>query len=116
MVQKVNLAVVAKSPIQRILEFTKPRGWHNLRLLSDANNTYHHDYHGENEKGGQLPMLNVFARRDGRIQHTWGTELLFVPSDPGQDGRHVDMIWPLWNLFDTTPEGRGEKFYPRLSY
>jgi predicted dithiol-disulfide oxidoreductase (DUF899 family) len=26
------------------------------------------------------------------------------------------MIWPLWNMFDFTPEGRGEKWYPRLYY
>jgi predicted dithiol-disulfide oxidoreductase (DUF899 family) len=30
--------------------------------------------------------------------------------------RHVDMIWPLWNLFDFTPEGRGTSWYPKLSY
>jgi len=28
----------------------------------------------------------------------------------------VDMIWPLWNLFDLTPEGRGTDWYPRLAY
>ena len=42
--------------------------------------------------------------------------LLFAPADPGQDGRHVDMIWPLWNLFDFTPEGRGQKWSPKLTY
>jgi predicted dithiol-disulfide oxidoreductase (DUF899 family) len=41
---------------------------------------------------------------------------LYAPTEPGQDGRHVDQIWPLWNLFDFMPEGRGEKWYPRLSY
>jgi predicted dithiol-disulfide oxidoreductase (DUF899 family) len=30
--------------------------------------------------------------------------------------RHVDMIWRLWNLFDVIPEGRGEKWGPKLSY
>ena len=33
-----------------------------------------------------------------------------------QDGRHVDSFWPLWNLFDLTPEGRGTNWYPRLRY
>jgi predicted dithiol-disulfide oxidoreductase (DUF899 family) len=28
----------------------------------------------------------------------------------------VDMIWPLWNLLDVTPAGRGKDWYPRLSY
>jgi predicted dithiol-disulfide oxidoreductase (DUF899 family) len=31
-------------------------------------------------------------------------------------GRHVDSIWPLWNVFDLTPDGRGTDWYPRLGY
>jgi predicted dithiol-disulfide oxidoreductase (DUF899 family) len=115
-VQRVNLAVVAKSPIARIREVAQSRGWRNLRLLSSGQCTYHRDYHGENEKGGQMPAVNVFVRRDGHIHHFYSTELLYAPPDPGQDGRHADLIWPLWNVFDLTPEGRGEKWYPRLSY
>ena len=114
--QRANFFVVAKSPIERIMKFTSERGWRNLQLLSSANNTYNRDYHAENEKGDQLPALNVFVKRDGAIHHFYNTELLYAPSEPGQDGRHVDQIWPLWNLFDLMPEGRGEKWYPRLSY
>ena len=50
------------------------------------------------------------------MHHFYGTELLFEPPEPEQDGRHVDMFWPLWNLFDLTPEGRGTDWYPRLRY
>ncbi len=115
-VQRVNLAIVAKSPIKRIREFAAERGWRNVRLLSSAGTTYNRDYQGENSAGDQMPALNVFVRRGEKIYHTYSTELLFAPSEPGQDGRHVDMIWPLWNLFDFTPEGRGEKWGPKLSY
>jgi predicted dithiol-disulfide oxidoreductase (DUF899 family) len=114
--QRINLAVVAKSPVSRIMEFTTKRGWHNLRLLSSAHNTYNHDYHAESPEGDQWPVLNVFVRRDGAIHHFYNAELLYAPFEPGQDGRHVDLIWPLWNVFDLTPDGRGEKWYPRLSY
>ncbi len=114
--QRVNLVVVAKSPIERIQSHARERGWRNLRLMSSAANSYNHDYHAEDDKGSQLPMLNVFVKRDGRVHHASGTELLYVPPEPGQNGRHVDMIWPLWNLFDYTPEGRGENWYPQLKY
>jgi predicted dithiol-disulfide oxidoreductase (DUF899 family) len=114
--QRLNLAVVAKSPIGRIREFARGRGWHNLRLLSSARNTYNRDYHGETADGGQLPMFNVFVRRDGKIYHSYSTELVFAPPEPGQNERHIDMMWPLWNLLDLTPEGRGADWYPRLSY
>ena len=91
-------------------------GWRNLRLLSSFGNTYNRDYHGENAAGSQLPALNVFTRRGGKIHHAYCTELLFAPGDPGQNGRHVDAIWPLWNLLDYTPDGRGADWYPKLAY
>ncbi|PYO79705.1 MAG: DUF899 domain-containing protein [Gemmatimonadetes bacterium] len=114
--QRVNLAIVAKSPIERIREFAKERGWRHLRILSSANSTYNHDYQGENAKGEQMPAMNVFVKRNGKMYHSWNTELMFAPSDPGQDMRHVDMIWPLWSLLDVTPDGRGEKWNPKLAY
>jgi predicted dithiol-disulfide oxidoreductase (DUF899 family) len=114
--QRASLAIVAKSPIERIREFAKERGWRNLRILSSAGSTYNHDYQGENAKGDQMPALNVFVRRNGKIAHFYNTELMFAPPPPGQDPRHVDMIWPLWNLLDVTPEGRGEKWSPKLAY
>ena len=113
--QRVALAVVANSPLERILAFTTPRGWSGLRILSAAGNGYSKAYHGERGEGRQNPALNVFTRQDGKIRHAWCSELMFAPSDPGQDPRHIDVIWPLWNLFDATPEGRGD-WYPRLSY
>ncbi len=114
--QRINLAVVAKSPLARIRAFARQRGWNNLRLLSSANNTYNRDYLGELPNGSQMPSLNIFVRRDGGIYHFHNTELLFAPKEPGQDGRHVDQIWPLWNLLDFTPDGRGTDWYPKLSY
>ena len=114
--QHVNLVVVAKSPIGRIRDFAKTRGWSNLRLLSSAKSSYNRDYHGESATGSQMPNLNIFVRRNGKVHHVFSTELLFAPSDPGQDHRHIDIIWPLWNLYDFTPEGRGADWYPRLSY
>ncbi len=114
--QRINLAVVAKSPIERIREFARERRWRNLRLLSSASNAYNRDYFGEDQKDVQWPALNVFARRGSAIHHMFCTELLFAPTEPHQDGRHVDCIWLLWNLFDFTPEGRGTDWHPKLAY
>jgi len=113
--QRADLVVIAKSPFERIAEFASGRGWSRLRLLSSEHNTYNRDYHGEDAKGAQWPMLNVFVR-DNRIRHFYGSELLSAPMEKGQDPRHVDAIWPLWNLLDLTPEGRGKDWYPKLQY
>ncbi len=40
---------------------------------------------------------------------------MFASAETGQNPRHVDMLRPLWNLLDLTPEGRGE-WYPSLAY
>jgi predicted dithiol-disulfide oxidoreductase (DUF899 family) len=114
--QRLNLAVVARSPIARMGGFARGRGWRHLRLLSSAGNSYNRDYHAESPEGGQLPSLNVFVRRAGRVRHSYNAELLFAPSEAGQDPRHVDLLWPLWQLLDLTPEGRGADWYPRLDY
>jgi predicted dithiol-disulfide oxidoreductase (DUF899 family) len=47
------------------------------------------------------------------IHHFWSAELLYVPG-PGHP-RHVDLLWPIWSLFDLTPEGRGD-WMPKLCY
>jgi predicted dithiol-disulfide oxidoreductase (DUF899 family) len=114
--QRINFVAIAKSPLERIRAVARERGWNHLRLLSCHGNTYNRDYNGENVKEDQLPSLNIFTRRDGTIHHFYNTELLFAPQEKGQDGRHVDLIWPLWNLFDFTPEGRGTSWYPKLRY
>jgi predicted dithiol-disulfide oxidoreductase (DUF899 family) len=113
--QRVNLAVVAKAPIERVLTFARERGWRRLRLLSSAGTSYNRDYLAETADS-QQPMLNVFQRDGETIRHFWGSELFYAPADPGQDPRHVGTIEPLWNLFDLTPEGRGTDWYEQLSY
>jgi predicted dithiol-disulfide oxidoreductase (DUF899 family) len=114
--EQINFAVVAKSPLPRILTFAEERGWRRLRLLSSAENTYNRDYHGETEEGAQRPMLNVFVREGETIRHFWGSELFYAPTDAGQDPRHVGTLEPVWNLFDLTPEGRPAEWDEQLSY
>jgi predicted dithiol-disulfide oxidoreductase (DUF899 family) len=113
--QHLNLAVVAKSSLARVLTFGAERGWRRLRLLSSAGTTYNRDYLAETPEGHQRPMLNVFHRDGGAIRHFWGSELFYAPAEPGQDPRHVGTIEPLWNLFDLTREGRPD-WDEQLSY
>jgi len=109
--RRINLAVVARSPIERIMQFAEARSWKNLRMLSSADNDYNIDYFGETQDGSQMPMANVFSMESGIVRHRWGTEMLFAKSD--RDPRHVDFMWPLWNVLDTVPEGRGD-WHPEL--
>ncbi len=115
--RRLNLAVVAKSDPDRIRNFARERGWRNLRLLCSRGNTYNRDYHAETPEGEQMPMLNVFARDGDQFCHTWASELMYAPREEGIEARHVDSIWPIWNVMDVTPEGRtNEPNFPSLRY
>lgn len=111
--ERVGLAVVASSGIERIAKFADERGWKDLAMYSAAGNSYQRDYFGEDADGMQMPMANVFVRKNGHLHHFWGAEMLYAEIE-GQP-RHVDMLWPLWNAFDLTPDGRGSDWYPRLA-
>jgi predicted dithiol-disulfide oxidoreductase (DUF899 family) len=114
--QHLNLVVVAKAPIARVLAFAAERGWRRLRMLSSADNTYNRDYHAENAAGAPMPILNVFSREAGGARHFWGSELLYAPTDPGQDPRQVGTLESSWNLYDLTREGRGEGWEEQIQY
>lgn len=115
--QRLNLVVVAKSDPQRVRTFARERGWRNLRILSSQNNAYNRDYRAETAEGAQMPILNVFVRDGEELRHAWATEIMFAPRDEGEDPRHVDSIWPVWNVLDMTPGGRGpERAFPQLQY
>lgn len=114
--QRVNLAAVAKAPIEQLSAFAEERGWRRLRLLSAAGTSYNRDYMAETPDGEQQPMLNVFHRDGQTIRHFWASELFYAPNETGQDPRHIGTVEPLWNLFDLTPEGRGTGWDEQLSY
>jgi predicted dithiol-disulfide oxidoreductase (DUF899 family) len=102
-----SVVAVAKAPIERVAAFAAHRGWRNLKLISAANNSFKRDYHGEDEEGQQAPILTVFHKgADGVIRLSWASELLFSPTEPGQDPRHVGTVEPMWTLLDLTPGGR----------
>lgn len=114
--ERVSLVVVARSPIAKLLAFKKERGWKDLKLVSDVNDNFSRDYHAIADDGSDIPGFNVFTRRDGSIRHFWSGEMGMETADPGQDPRGAPDIMPLWTILDSTPEGRGSDWYPKLQY
>jgi predicted dithiol-disulfide oxidoreductase (DUF899 family) len=114
MQQRIALAVVARSPLERLLAWKQERGWKHLRLVSDVNGNYFRDYFGLTPDGSEVPAQNVFTKRDGTLRHFWSAEI--TSSDPGQDPRGAPDPAPLWAVLDQTPEGRGGTWYPSLNY
>jgi len=114
--QRTALAVIARSPIERLVAFKKERGWRALKLYSDSSQEFSRDFHAVGANGEDWAGLHVFTRRDGTIRHFWSGEMDFSTADPGQDPRGAPDLMPLWTVLDTTPEGRDPKWYPKLDY
>lgn len=111
--QRVALAVVARSPIDRIVDYAAERGWTHLSLYSDPSGDYTADYVGDRDM--DAPAYTVFRRTgDGTIRHFYSGEGTMEMADPGQDPHSAPDMNPLWVLLDTTPEGRGTDWYPAL--
>lgn len=112
--ERVALAVTARSPIERLLEFKTERGWKNLQIYSDTKGDYTRAYVSADD--GDVPGLTVFTRVDGGIRHFWSGEMSGEMADPGEDPRGAPDLDPLWTILDLTPAGRGASWYPQLEY
>ena len=112
--QRVAFAIIARSPIDRLVAFKKERGWRHLPLYSDGSGDYTRDYVSADD--ADVPGYNVFTRHDGKIRHFWSGEMGPATADPGQDPRGAPDLMPIWTILDTTPEGRGTDWYPKLEY
>lgn len=112
--QRVAFVMCARSPIERILKWREQRGWRNLQLYSDSSGEYTRDY--VSAEDGDMPAYNVFTRPSGSIRHFWSSEGGPETADPGQDPHDAPDMSPLWTILDTTPEGRGTDWYPKLQY
>ncbi|MEP1125346.1 MAG: DUF899 family protein [Ilumatobacter sp.] len=109
---RAALAVVARSPIDRIVSYAETRGWSGLSFYSDPTGDYTADYAGERD--ADAPAYTVFQRRDGVVRHFYSGEATMEMADPGQDPHAAPDMNPLWVLLDTTPDGRGTDWYPSL--
>lgn len=114
--QRMSLVVIARSPIERLVAWKRERGWKALRMATDLNGNYSRDYFGLLPDGSEIPSFNVFSRRDGTIRHFWSGEMTGQTADPDQDPRGAPDPGPMWAVLDSTPEGRGADWYPRLEY
>jgi predicted dithiol-disulfide oxidoreductase (DUF899 family) len=112
--ERVAIAVTARSPIERLIEYKKQRGFANLPFVSDTSGEYTHTY--VNPEDADVPGFSVFTRQGKTIRHFYSSEMSGEMADPGQDPRGAPDLDLLWQMFDWTPEGRGTDWYPKLSY
>src|SRR5712691_7832575 len=111
--QNVDFVIAAAADPPALRQHARSRGWHNLRLFSCGTSTFKYDLRSEDADGNQDSTISVFTRdRDGTVRHFY-TAHPRMADDVHERG--LDLLSPVWNLLDLTPQGRGD-WYARLSY
>lgn len=114
--ERAGLAIVSAASAEQLRDWARRRDWRHLDVVSDAGSGYAIDYAGfATDDASVVSAMNVFKKTPDGIFHFWSSELVRRPMDNGHP-RHVDMIWPMWNLLDMTPGGRGDAMVPKQDF
>ncbi|CAM3102180.1 DUF899 domain-containing protein [Sphingomonas antarctica] len=121
LMQRVALAVLGRSTVERQLAFAQERGWHALRFYQTLGDDYALDFGGLDPKtGAEWPVMAVFKKygsgENAEVRLFWKGEMTGEMADEGKDPRGGPDLSPLWTVLDLTPQGRGDKWYPKLAY
>jgi predicted dithiol-disulfide oxidoreductase (DUF899 family) len=109
--ERVNFVVVAKAPLAKLREWAKARGWNNVRLLSSYDSTFNLDMGAEDADGFQNPGISAFVRGPDGIRHFYSK----WASLDENNNRGLDLLSPVWNLYDLVPSGRDD-WYPSIGW
>lgn len=113
--QRVALAIVGRSPVERQLAFARERGWTHLNFYQTVGDDFARDYRALDD-GDEGAAVLVWKRDGDEVRLFWAAEGGSETADPGFDPHLAPDPTPLWNILDWTPEGRGADWYPKLEY
>ncbi len=113
--QRVDLAIVGRSPVERQLAFARERGWTHLTFYQTVGDDFARDYRALVD-GDEWAAVLVWKRDGNKARLFWAAEGGDETADPGFDPHLAPDPTPLWNILDWTPEGRGADWYPKLDY
>ena len=112
--ENVDLVIVASADPVALRKHARRQDWDRLRLLSTAEgSTFKYDLGGEDREGNQDSTLTVITRdADGTLRHFYTGHPRVAPEIME---RGLDLLIPVYNVLDLTPQGRGN-WYASLNY
>jgi predicted dithiol-disulfide oxidoreductase (DUF899 family) len=111
--QNIDFAVVAAAEPEPLRDHARARGWNNVRLLSAGSSMFKYDLGSEDADGRQDSTVSVFTKDGGNVvRHFYTAHPRMAPEIKE---RGIDLLAPVWNLMDLTPQGRGN-WYASLAY
>ena len=110
--QHMPVVMVAKAPVAKLRAHARSRGWSNMRYLSSGGSSFNADFGVESPDGAQMPGFSVLTKdATGEVRQFYTG---YAMNGEGHF-RGLDLLSPVWNILDLTPQGRGE-WFPSLNY
>ncbi|WP_219413628.1 DUF899 family protein [Pseudonocardia nigra] len=102
--RRTGFAVMAPAPLPAVRAWARTRGWSRVRLVSAAGTTFLDDLGVAGSRGALFPAFSVHTRHGDGVRH-----VTTAPADfPDGSMRGMDLMSPVWNVFDLLPSGRGD--------
>jgi predicted dithiol-disulfide oxidoreductase (DUF899 family) len=109
--QRANFAVATRAPVERLRAWAKQRGWRRARLLSDAGADFARDTGAEDANGDPVETVAVFTKSGSTMRNSYTAHAFLF-----EEWRFIDLLSPVWHMFDLLPSGRGEDWHPANDY
>lgn len=101
--QRANFVVVSRAPVDKLQAWGEHREWRRLRLLSDDGSAFARAIDAEDADGNPDSTIAVFAKEGDAVRHVYTAHPMLADRERG-----IDLLSPVWHLFDLMPSGRGD--------
>lgn len=102
--QRVNFVVASLAPPERLQQWARERGWNRVPVLADVGTHLPDAIAARDEDGDPSSTVAVFSKDGSTLRHTYTMH----PDEDNDTIRGIDLLQPVWHVFDLTPAGRGD--------
>lgn len=101
--QRVNFVAASQAPLDKLQSWALARGWNRLPIFSDIGTDLADAISARDEDGDPVSTVAVFSK-NGTLRHVYTMH----PDENDNTVRGIDLLNPVWHVFDLTPAGRGD--------
>jgi len=101
--QRANFVIASRAPVDKLQGWGEHREWNRLRLLSDDGPAFARAIDAEDAEGNPDSTIVVFAKDGDAVRHVYTAHPMLEDRERG-----IDLLYPVWHLFDLMPSGRGD--------
>jgi predicted dithiol-disulfide oxidoreductase (DUF899 family) len=102
--QRINFVAASQAPPERLQQWARQRDWDRTRILSDVGTELADAIGARDEDGDPVSTVAVFSKDGNALRHVYT-----MHPDENENTIHgIDLLNPVWHVFDLTPAGRGD--------